>query len=293
MDKKAAEKNSQSGRIIYILIILIGAAAFLYPLITNAINTQSQSQVISNYEEEIRHLDKTEKEELLREAESYNSFVAGLEGNVTDEITESDKELSGQEYVSVLGAGRILGSIEIPKIGVNLPVYQGSDEAILDLGVGHLERTSLPIGGQNTHAVLTGHRGLPTSRMFRDLGALEKGDVFLLRTLDETLAYEIESSSIVLPHEFETLRVQEGRDLCTLVTCEPYMVNSHRMLVTAHRSEYIPNIHDEPENRISFFQKYLDYIAIIAAFVALGVIVAMIRKMLRKNTSKANGCNEA
>lgn len=268
---------------IYVAIFVIGALAFAYPLVTSMINLQTQTRVISNYEQERAALDEAEKERLLQEAEEYNRFVANLEGNVTDEMTPEEQAATDVVYMSVLSTGEAIGYVEIPKIEVDLPIYRGATDEILERGIGHLERSSLPVGGESTHSVLTGHRGLPSSRLFRDLDKLEIGDVFIVDSLEGKLAYEVESIVSVLPYEVESLRIQEGRDLCTLVTCDPYMINSHRMLVTGYRVDYVPELLEEAsQNKISFFEKYIEYFLIVGFFAVLMLIMWLIRVILRK-----------
>ena len=272
----------------YLLIFALGALVFFYPLITSYYNAQTQTRVISNYEEEMQALDKEEKQRLKEEADNYNSFIAELEGNVTDEMTPAEKEASEVVYLSVLATGEAIGYVEIPKIDIKLPIFRGASDAVLDKGIGHLERSSLPVGGVSTHSVLTGHRGLPQAHMFRDLGRLEIGDIFLINTLDERHAYEVESIKIVLPHEVESLGIQEGRDLCTLVTCDPYMINSHRMFVTGHRLDYNPALIEEVQE-ISFFEKYIEYFVIVGFFALLLVVLWVIRKRMLKKRRRLLG----
>lgn len=297
MKQKATAKSFMAGRLVYVLIFVIGAVAFFYPLITNLISSQTQTQVISNYEQEMEALDQAEKELLLQQANEYNEFVSSLEGNVTDDITEAEKATTGIEYESVLGAANednIIGSVSVPKIDVEIPIYHGTSDEVLDLGAGHLERSSLPIGGVDTHSVLVAHRGLPTARLFRDLGMLEKGDVFFVSVAGKTLAYEVESMVSVLPNEVESLRVQDGKDLCTLVTCDPYMINSHRMLVTGHRIDYVPGDDaSEIEGHISFFEKYREYFIIVGIFSALLLITWLIKRRTRMHKKQVHGSLDA
>ena len=267
----------------YVALFILGAIAFTYPLVTSMINAQTQTQVISNYEAEMAAIQEDEKVKRLAEAEEYNQYVASLEGNVTDEITDEEKTITDIVYMSVMATGEAIGYLEIPKIDVELPIFRGATDDVLERGVGHLERSSLPIGGKGTHSVLSGHRGLPSSRLFRDLGMLEEGDIFVIDTLDEKLAYEVESIKVVLPYEVESLRIQEGRDLCTLVTCEPYMINSHRMLVTGHRTDYQEEeVGKAAEEGITFFEKYIEYFVIAAVFILIVVICWLIRRRIRK-----------
>lgn len=288
MARKAIFRSLISSKYIYAIIFVVGVFAFAYPLVSSLINLQTQTQVISNYQREMeQELDEAERQRLQDEAERYNEFVAGLEGNVTDEVTDEEKEAVEVVYMGVLSTGEAIGYVEIPKIDINIPIYRGASDEVLDRGIGHLERSSLPVGGESTHSVLSGHRGLPQARMFRDLGLIEMGDVFFINSLGDTLAYKVESIQVVLPHEVESLRIQEGRDLCTLVTCDPYMINSHRLLVTGYRVDYDPQLIDqEKQKEISFFEKYIEYFIIVAFFLLLALIVWLIRASFRKKNKQ-------
>ena len=251
------------------------------------INAQTQTQVISDYKSEMAAMDESDKQERKQEADSYNAYVANLEGNVTDEITDEEKATGDVVYMSVMTTGEAIGYITIPKIDVELPIFRGASDEVLAQGVGHLERSSLPVGGVGTHSVLSAHRGLPTSHLFRDLGKLSKGDIFVIDALDEKIAYEVESINTVLPYEVESLRIQEDRDLCTLVTCDPYMINSHRMLVTGHRVDYVETeVESASVDQISFFEKYIEYFIIAGAFLLLAFISWLIRRRMKKAQSQ-------
>ena len=283
MKKNSTLLSFVLSKYVYVLIFVVGAVAFAYPFITNMINMQTQTQVISNYEEEIAKLEESEKQKRLEEAEAYNKYVASLEGNVTDEITDQERAATDIVYMSVLTTGEAIGYVEIPKIDVELPIFRGATDDILERGIGHLERSSLPGGGESTHSVLSGHRGLPTSRLFRDLGLLDYGDIFFVETLGEKCAYEVENIQVVLPYEVESLRIQEGRDLCTLITCEPYMINSHRMLVTGHRVDYTEELENEAgKNGISFFEKYIEYFVIVGIVILLFFVIWLIRTLIKR-----------
>ncbi len=176
-------------------------------------------------------MDNEKYEKMMDEARAYNEKMADRPFNLTlskEEIKEYDKMLD------VTGTG-IMGYVEVPKIKCSLPIYHGTDEGVLQIAIGHIAGTSLPIGGSSTHCVLSGHRGLPSARLFTDIDQLIVGDTFMIRTLDETLTYEVDQVLIVLPNELESLKIEPGEDLCTLVTCTPYGVNTHRLLVRGHR----------------------------------------------------------
>ncbi len=283
MKVKATVRAFAVSKYIYVLVFVTGAAAFLYPLISNIYNSEIQTRVISLYREEVAAYDEATIEAIKEEAAAYNEFVAGLEGNVADEMTDAEREASTVVYMSILSTGEALGYVTIPRIEVELPIYRGSSEEVLQVGVGHMERSSLPVGGVSTHAVLTAHRGLPTSRLFRDLGFLEVGDIFMVESAGETVTYEVESMISVLPTEVEALRIQEGRDLCTLLTCDPYMINSHRLLVTGHRIESTPELIEQASaNQVSFILKYWEYAVIVAFFALIWLVIFLIRRRLRK-----------
>jgi len=284
----ATIKRLALSKYVYALVFVAGAAAFFYPLVTNYMNYQAQTQVISAYKKELAAQNAIDVAELLEKATAYNEFIARLEGNATDAITEEEQALSEVAYddLYIVGA-QALGYVTIPKIDVELPLFQGSSDAILNHGVGHLERSSLPVGGENTHSVLVGHRGLPTSRLFRDLDLLEKGDLFFVHAFDTSLAYEVESIIVILPTEAEFLQIQKGRDLCTLITCEPYMVNSHRLLVTGHRIDYDPDLLDqEVDGRISFFRKYWEYFLVGGLTALAWLAVFLVRRRLKTTWSE-------
>ncbi|MCL1799548.1 MAG: class C sortase [Eggerthellaceae bacterium] len=288
MKLAATIKRLALSKYVYALVFVAGAAAFFYPLVTNYMNYQAQTQVISAYKKELAAQNAIDVAELLEKATAYNEFIARLEGNATDAITEEEQALSEVAYddLYIVGA-QALGYVTIPKIDVELPLFQGSSDAILNHGVGHLERSSLPVGGENTHSVLVGHRGLPTSRLFRDLDLLEKGDLFFVHAFDTSLAYEVESIIVILPTEAEFLQIQKGRDLCTLITCEPYMVNSHRLLVTGHRIDYDPDLLDqEVDGRISFFRKYWEYFLVGGLTALAWLAVFLVRRRLKTTWSE-------
>ncbi|MBO4457163.1 MAG: class C sortase [Butyrivibrio sp.] len=220
--------------IIFGLIFVAGIAIFLYPSVSNFINSRNQSRAISNYEEMVNNISEEDYTRLWNEAKAYNEELAKKPLN----IDLSEEEL--QEYNSILdvtGTG-IMGYIEIENIGVNLPIYHGTTESVLQVGIGHLEGTSFPTGTKSTHAVLSGHRGLPSSKLFSDLDQMIVGDTFLLHILDQTFAYQIDKINIVLPEETNDLAIVDGKEYVTLVTCTPYGVNTHRLLVRAKRVDY-------------------------------------------------------
>lgn len=205
----------------------------LYPAISDYWNSMHQSRAIAGYAEQVAHLDNDTYETLWDEAQAYNKTLI----DKSERFYLTDKELEEYESYLKVSDTNVIGYIEITKINCNLPIYHGTDESVLQTGVGHLEGSSLPVGGESTHCVISGHRGLPRAKLFTDLDRLEVGDTFILYVLDETLTYEVDQIRIVEPQEIGELDIVEGEDYCTLVTCTPYGINTHRLLVRGHRVE--------------------------------------------------------
>ena len=218
---------------LLLLIFLIGLSLLLYPTISDWWNSMHQSRAIASYAEVVADLDEDKYEALWAAARDYNAALS--DRPLSYALTEAESAVYN-DLLNVGGTG-VMGYIEVPVIGVTLPIYHGTNESVLQIAIGHLEWTSLPVGGESTHCVVSGHRGLPSARLFTDLDKLVVGDTFLIRVLDEILTYEVDQIRIVLPHETEDLLIQPGEDLCTLVTCTPYGINSHRLLVRGHRIE--------------------------------------------------------
>lgn len=229
-------KKLKSPHIIFSgILFLSGVAILLYPFVSNLVASRNASQVVSAYEEEVNNME-TEKIDAAKEAaKKYNEQLSDVI-SVEEEAKEENDSIT---YLDMVDAGMSLGYIVIPKIDVNLPIYSGIDEESLRRGVGHMEQSSYPLGGESTHCVLTGHRGLPSALLFTDLDKLEIGDEFYLHVLDEVLAYRVDQIKVVEPNDSGELDIVEGMDYCTLVTCTPYAVNSHRLLVRGIRTEYV------------------------------------------------------
>ena len=219
--------------ILLVLILLTGVSLLLYPTVSDYWNSFHQSQAIASYVEAVAEIDNTDYEKMWQEAVAYNEKLKENSGR----WTPTDEELEEYERLLNVSDTGIMGYIEIPKIKVSLPIYHGTDEAILQIAIGHIPGSSLPVGGKGTHCVVSGHRGLPSAKLFTDLDQLEEGDLFMMRILDETLTYEVDQVRIVEPEELSDLEIDEDKDLCTLVTCTPYGINSHRLLVRGHRVE--------------------------------------------------------
>lgn len=227
------EKRSNWIDLVLVVIMLAGAALLLYPAFSNYWNSLHQSRAIVNYAENVAEMDQEEYRQIWSEAWAYNRSL--LTRDTGFALTPQQQE-QYETLLNISGQG-IMGYIEIPSIGCALPIYHGTDEAVLQVAVGHLDWSSLPVGGESSHCVLSGHRGLPSAKLFTHLDKLREGDTFLLRVLDEVLTYEVDQISIVEPQQTSQLKIVEGEDLCTLVTCTPYGINTHRLLVRGHRIE--------------------------------------------------------
>ena len=219
--------------ILLLIVFFIGLSLLLYPSVSDYWNSMHQSRAIASYAGEVAQLDTQRYDALWEAARGYNAALAGRSNTYL--LTEEQKA-QYEALLDVAGLG-VMGYVEIPAIKCALPIYHGTDEAVLQIAVGHLEWSSLPVGGESTHCVISGHRGLPSARLFTDLDKLVEGDIFLLRVLDEVLTYEVDQIRIVEPQEVDDLGITAGEDLCTLVTCTPYGINTHRLLVRGHRVE--------------------------------------------------------
>ena len=227
------KKTGSPITLLLILILLAGVSLLLYPTVSDYWNSFHQSRAIASYAEQVANIDDAQYEELWDAARDYNQSLL----HRPNDFILSDEQQEIYKSLLDFGGNGIMGYIEIPMIDVMLPIYHGTEESVLQIAVGHLDWTSLPVGGAGSHCVLSGHRGLPSARLFTDLDKLKVGDVFMLHVLNEILTYEIDQILIVEPQETDPLLIEPGKDLCTMITCTPYGINSHRMLVRGHRIE--------------------------------------------------------
>lgn len=233
------KKKNFVWNIFFALVFLAGAGVFLYPTVSDMWNQYRNARLVSRYDEAVTDLSDNEYQKLWNEAKEYNAEHPV--NSIVDAFWEKDDYVLSQPYDQVLdpnGAG-FMGSIEIPKINAKLAIYHGLSKTVLEKGVGHVEGTSLPVGGKSTHAVLAAHRGLPSAKLFTDLDQMKKGDIFILHILGKNLAYKVDQIRTVLPEETGELDIVEGEDHVTLVTCTPYGVNTHRLLVRGIRTKYV------------------------------------------------------
>jgi len=272
--------------IILILIFLVGLSVMLYPTVSDYINQKNQSRAVASYSEEVENLSDVDYQAYFDAANDYNRRLAE-----TPDAFYRPEEVSGYtDTLDVSGTG-IMGYITISKIGVELPVYHGTSDGVLQVAAGHLEGSSLPVGGAGTHAVISAHRGLPSAKLFTNLDELEAGDTFTITVLDRVLTYEVDQISIVLPTETDLLQPVEGKDYVTLMTCTPYGINTHRLLV---RGKRIENAENQKHIRVTADALRIEPI-IVAPALAVPMLLVMLVVMLavphlrkRKNQREEN-----
>ena len=255
-----------------ILMLFAGLSLLLYPTVSNYWNSLHQSRAIAAYVEQVAQTDNETFDQLRGQARAYNRTLVGKAYRYDMTRQEREEDL-GLLNVSENG---IIGYIEIPDIHCELPIYHGTDADALQVGVGHIEGSSLPVGGESTHCAISGHRGLPSAKLFSDLDKLTVGDRFILRVLDDTLTYEVDQIHTVLPGEMDELEIVEGEDYCTLVTCTPYGVNTHRLLVRGHRVE---NSTDKEPARVTADEtrtEPLGKISILLPVLLLAVLLLLV-----------------
>lgn len=271
--------------ILIAVLFLAGLSVLLYPLVANQWNSYRQSQLISEYTENIEKQDSEETIDYDLEwakADAYNKNLMPM--ILPDSFAVAEMSDRDEAYMACLNLNNdgMMGIVEIPKIDVKIPIYHTTDEDVLEIGAGHLEGSSLPIGGESTHAVISAHRGLPSATLFTDLDKLEEGDHFLLHILNDTLCYEVDQILVVEPEDTEALSVEEGEDLVTLLTCTPYGVNSHRLLVRGHRVPYVPEeVQEENHSSIlgvSMHTNYLLWVIVGIGLTGLFILVLYLRE---------------
>lgn len=282
-------KEVRSIKKVLLVLLLFGISLLLtiYPWIANYLFEHRTDSVANAVNQAAQEIDTSEQEAALQDAQEYNRMLTTGHVALVDPFIEEQNAMDADQYNSLLNVGDdgVMCTIEIPVIDVNLPVYHGTSDSVLNKGIGHLQGTSLPIGGESTHSVLTGHTGLSKAKLFTDLTELKKDDIFFIHVLGKTLAYRVESMQVVLPSELSSLTVQSGKDLCTLVTCTPYGVNSHRLLVRGVRTDYQEakeEVKKEPERTVesNWMNEYKRALCIgMFCFISTLVMVQIIRRV--------------
>ncbi|MFR1756685.1 MAG: class C sortase [Thomasclavelia spiroformis] len=277
-------------RIILIVGFCVGLIISLYPLISNIYSRRNQMDVINKYQEDIEKIDG---QEMANELELANAYNRKLNQTIvlTDPFDPSAIDMADDAYYDILNYtdDGVMAYINIPKIDVNLPIYHGTDNEHMLKGVGHLVGTSFPVGGVDTHAVLSAHSGLSTAELFTNLADLKKGDLFYIHVLDDVLAYEVDKINVVKPDETNDLKIVPGQDYVTLVTCTPYGINSHRLLVRGHRVEYDPDLEKQESKKANndvWFKEYIKSIVsgigIIVLIIIFIVVLKRVKRVLRR-----------
>ncbi len=266
-------------KFIAALIFIAGLSLLLYPTVSNFYNEYKNSQLIDNYIESSDDIEQEKKDKVLEDARTYNKYMY-------EEEKLAELGLSYESCLNMYGNG-IMGFIEIPKISVSLAVYHTTDDDLLQNSIGHVEESSLPVGGKNTHAVLAGHRGLPSAKLLTNIDRLKLGDTFYIHVVDEILQYTVDDISVVEPDDTSKLKIENGKDLVTLVTCTPYGVNSHRLLVRGSRVEdngfeYNGNVLNVSDDIMHIDPIYLVPICLVILSCAVGLVILIKNKVGKK-----------
>ena len=276
-----------------LLIILVGVGILVYPSVSEYLFEKNSSVAVSTYDDSIRRMEQAHMDELRSQAQAYNQRLAENNGFSKPALDEYNNPITPEDYWDILNVdgNGMMGYITIPRIHVTIPMYHGTEEEVLQVAIGHLQNTSLPVGGESTHAVLSGHRGLPSKALFTDLDQVQIGDVFYLTVLNETLYYQVDQILTVLPNETDALAITKGEDHVTLVTCTPYGVNSHRLLVRGTRMDYTPETGEAaPVGEVELspwmkmpmqYRHLLLGLAALAGILLLRGLVGLIRKLFR------------
>lgn len=276
------KKNNNWTTVFLVLLLLAGVSLLLYPSLSDYWNSMHQTRAIASYAETVSQLDTAQYDEMWKAAQDYNRSLAQRE---TAFALTDEQKAAYESLLDVSGLG-VMGYIEIPGIDCSLPIYHGTEESVLQVAVGHLEWSSLPVGGEGTHCVLSGHRGLPSAKLFTNLDKLAVGDTFLLRVLDEVLTYEVDQILIVEPEQVDALGIVPGEDYCTLVTCTPYGINTHRLLVRGHRVENTP---EAARMHVTADATQFDPLLVAPVLAIPVLLLLLIILLLPKRQSKSRG----
>ena len=271
--------------IVLVILLLIGLSLLLYPTVSDYWNSFHQTRAIATYAENVAALDNASYDAIWDAARQYNRNLCSRSNSF---LLSEEQKAEYESLLDISGQG-VMGYIEIPEIDVSLPIYHGTEDPVLQVAVGHLEWTSLPVGGESPHCVLSGHRGLPSAKLFTDLDKLREGDTFLLRVLDEILTYEVDQILIVEPQEVEALQIVEGQDYCTLVTCTPYAINTHRLLVRGHR---IDNVEEAKTVRVTADAVQIEPL-LVAPIVAIPILLLLLILLLLPKRPKTKHGGDA
>lgn len=293
--KRKRKRKVNIGKIFAVFVtVCLSLGLMLYPFISNYFSEKHAQSVVNTIEKAADNADVNQYKDELKAAQKYNKVLATGKIKLKDPFDESAEDKEEKEYKSLLNMtdDGVMGFIKIPCIDVSLPIYHGTSEAVLEIGAGHLQGTSLPIGGESTHSVITGHTGLSSAKLFTDLTELEEGDMFFLNVMGEKLAYKIDQITKVLPEEISNLKIENGKDYCTLVTCTPYGVNTHRLLVRGERTDYVEATEDQSnfevkKTKSQWQEEYIKSIIIASiGFILMIIVLVSVRYILYKKQEK-------
>ncbi len=281
--------------LLRVLLIVVGAGILIYPSVSEFLSEKNISRAVASYDTTVQDMEQQQQNDLLQAASRYNQLLEPSAGSRSLSFDENGKPLSQESYRRILdidGNG-MMGYISIPKLNLTVPIYHGTSEAVLQVGVGHLENSSFPVGGESTHACLSGHRGLPTADLFTDLDKMGTGDVFYIKVLNRTLCYQVDQILTVLPQETQELAISKGKDYVTLITCTPYSVNSHRLLIRGVRKPYEENkpipVY-EAEVSLSFWERlspqYRHMLIGVGAVLLFLLVRRLVLILIRKRRKK-------
>lgn len=291
-------KKDTLWRLVRVLVILVGIGVLAYPSLSEYLAERNSSRVTSSYDDTVARTEQERLDQLLAQAQEYNRQLAGVSMGKAPLSDDNGNPITPESYWDLLNVDSstgIMGYIELPRLNTTIPIYHGTSEAVLQVGVGHLQNTSLPVGGESTHAALSGHRGLPTRSLFTDLDKMEIGDTFYITVLGQTLCYTVDQIVTVLPHEMNALAIEEGRDYVTLITCTPYGINSHRLLVRGARTPYDPQQHQAAAEvqDVSFWESVpiqyrhlLTGAAVLVVVLLLRTLVLAVLKLRKRSKQK-------
>ncbi|MCL2461948.1 MAG: class C sortase [Defluviitaleaceae bacterium] len=266
--------KKQLTTIVLLLVFLVGLSVLLYPTVSNIWNSHTQSKVITDYSRKISQLSDADYSAALEAANEYNQQLL----TNTDRFDPTDSDLAEYDSILNIGGDQVMGVLEIPKIGVKLPIYHGTSAAVLQVGIGHLVGSSLPVGGPSTHAVISGHTALPSAQLLTRLDELKVGDRFIITVLDETLTYEVDEINTVLPDDMSLLGIEPGQDLVTLITCTPPSINTHRLLVRGRR---VDNAAQQITARVNQDARQVDTSPVLTVLTALALVLLMLYMLVR------------
>ena len=288
---KTNRQSEKKGKKFRNLLFWAGFLICIFPVISNMVERQRQADAVATYRQTMEKEDEKEIEEKWRQANEYNEMLFQAKGGIVEETEEKKYE----ELLNIHGTD-IMGSLEIPKIQVELPIYHGTEDEVLSNGIGHLEGTSLPIGGENTHSVLTGHRGLPSSKLLVRLDEMKIGDLFFIHTYKEVMAYKVEEIIVVKPEDTAWMEIKAEKDLVSLVTCTPFGINSHRLIVTGHRVDYKEKEYIKIKPQLPSVREIIVTVFPILFVISVGVIqiknrIQTYRRQRRRKRREKNRCN--